>query len=255
MPESTANTPRRARPALLASAIAAATVLAGLAATAGAERAVVLGKTDRTPPPSCPSKPASPCTVSGQVTGFQRVAAGEKGLFRLDQAGRIVAWSVSLGRPDKEERNAFGELAQTEKHGGAPTAGIGILRKESRERYTLKRRSPVVKVGRYYGEKPVITLNDPLRVRAGDIVALTTATWLPNYASGLGQGNVWVASRKPDECNAEDFTPEEFFERTSPHLKEGSTRRYGCEYRGQRILYWAWLAPRRGDGGGGGGEG
>jgi hypothetical protein len=222
-------------------AVLAGSVAIGLVATAGAERAVTLGKTKRTPRPSCPK---DPCLVMGHVTGFQRSAAGKNGLFRPDEPGKIVAWSVDLSKPNKEQRNIFGEAGGTERYGKGPTAGIGILRKKSRGRYELMRRSPIMKMREYYGDQPVITLEKPLRVRAGDIVAVTTATWLPNFAGGLSKRDVWVASRKPDECNAPDI--ETFFEQSHAHLKEGSTRRYGCTYNKARLLYWAYFVPKRG---------
>ena len=238
---------------LLAFAVLVSAIVGGLVATAGAERAVTLGKTKRTPQPNCPGTPSKSCEVMGQVTGFQRSAAGKNGLFKVESRGKIVAWSVDLSKPDKNERNTFNEAGGTPRYGNHPTAGIAIIRKESRERYKLLRRSPILKMSSYYGDKPLITLNKPLGVRPGDIVAVTTATWLPNFASGLSRRDVWVASRKPDECTAPDI--EAFFAQTNPHLKEDSTRRYGCKYEEARLLYWAYFVPNRRDGGGGGGGG
>lgn len=239
-------------PLLLAAvAILVVALVGGLVATAGAERAIVLGKTKRTPSPNCPAAdrpdppPAKSCQVMGQVTGFQRSVTGKKRLFRAKEPGKLVAWSVDLAKPDKEEREIFGEAGGTERWGGSPTAGIGVLRKEGRGRFKLVRRSPILKMNRYYGEKPVITLNRPLRMRKGDIVGITTATWLPNFSvKNVTREDVWVASRKPDECNAPDI--ETFFEQSKPHLKEGSTRRYGCTYNQARLLYWAYFVPKRG---------
>lgn len=238
--------PLRVRLPLLAAAVAvlAGAIAGGLVATAGAERATVLGKTKRTPNPSCPGTAAKSCLVMGQVTGFQRAAAGKNGLFRVRQPGRIVAWSVDLSKPSKSERTAFNEAGGTPRWGKQPTAGIGIIRKVDRGRYKLKRRSPILKMNGYYGQKPVITLNKPLRVRPDDIVAVTTATWLPNFAGGLSRRDIWIASRKPGECSAPDI--DTFFAQSNPHLKEGSTRRYGCKYNRARLLYWAYFVPNRG---------
>ena len=240
--------PRRGRlpVLLLAFAVLVSAIVGGLAATAGAERAITLGKTKRTPQPDNNQ-------VMGQVTGFQRSAAGKNGLFRVEQRGKIVAWSVDLGKPSKEDREVLNEEGGTERYGQRPTAGLAIIRKESRERYKLLRRSPIVRMSEYYGERPVITLEKPLRVRPDDIVAITTPTWLPNFAVEQSRQDVWVASRKSSECEASDI--QEFFAQTNPHLKEGSTRQYGCKYDKARLLYWAYFVPNRRDGGGGGGGG
>lgn len=239
-PLTQADSPLRARlPLLLAALAVLVTAIAGgLVATAGAERAIVLGKTKRTPQPNCPND----CEVMGQVTGFQRSAAGKNGLFRVTERGQIVAWSVDLSKPDKGERNTFNEAGGSERYGNQPTAGVAIIRKESRGKYKLLRRSPILKMNGFYGEQPVITLNKPLRVRPNDIVAVTTATWLPNFASGLSRRDVWVGSRNPDECTAADI--DAFFAQSNPHLKEDSTRRYGCKYDQARLLYWAYFVPK-----------
>ena len=241
-----ATSARRGRlPVLLtALAVLVTAIAGGLIATAGAARSIELGKTKRTPAPECPNN----CEVMGQVTGFQRSAAGKNGLFRVRERGHIVAWSVDLSKPSKDERNTFNEAGGSERYGKRPTAGVAIIRKESRERYKLLRRSPILNMNGFYGERPFITLNKPLRVRPDDIVALTTATWLPNFASGLSNRDIWVASRKPDECTAPDI--DAFFAQTNPHLKDGSTRRYGCKYRNARLLYWAYFVPKGGGGGG-----
>ena len=47
------------------------------------------------------------------------------------------------------------------------------------------------------GNRPVFTLTDPLRVRKGMIVALTTPTWLSNLADyGASNSDAWRASRE-----------------------------------------------------------
>ena len=79
------NRPRRSR-VLAALGFACALALLVAAAWPGAAdsapaRVVVLGKTDATPPPSCPGKIVNnveviPCRVEGHVTGFQAIAGG-----------------------------------------------------------------------------------------------------------------------------------------------------------------------------------
>lgn len=223
---------------------------AGLVSTAGAERAKVLGKSKFTPKPECPSTPSSSCEVTGQVTGFQRSIGGKANVFKAPKDGKIVAWSVDLSKPSKEERDIFGEAAATDEFGKNPTAGISILRKRSNGEFKLMRASPILRVQRYYGKQPIITLRNPLKINEGNIVALTTATWLPAFANRpQSAGDAWVGSRPKKNCTIPDSVPQDqqlewFFDHTRPHRKVGSSRKYACVYPEARILYWAYFSPR-----------
>lgn len=264
-PLTQADSPLRARlPLLLAALAVLVTAIAGgLVATAGAERAIVLGKTKKSPKPNCPTPrdlrndPDPPqsrtdefCQVIGQMTGFQKSTDDKRGLFRAPGAGHIVAWSVDLSKPRKSERDVFGEGGRTDRFGEQPTAGISILQRKQQKKFELKRKSPVLDMHNYYGEQPIITLDKPLPVRKDQIVALTTLTWLPNLAAkDLSRQNTWVASRKTADCNVPQDIPAEdrvdyFFAHTSPHKRVGSERRYECEYERARLMYWAYFVPK-----------
>lgn len=222
----------------------------------------VMGKKNPTPPPSCPTPDRKNvpdflrCSAYGQVTGYQRIVDGKKGLYRIKRSGKIVAWSVRLSRkPGQEELNVFTTHGGSPRYGNGPTAGLSIIRRTKSGKFRLKRKSPIVRVGQFYGEQPIFTLERPLKVRKGDIVALTTATWLTNFAIKdakrnrlLGRNNVWVASRAKKNCTVPNSVPVEdraqwFFDHTNPHTKLGSERGYGCVYDRARLLYWAWFVP------------
>jgi hypothetical protein len=259
--------PARKRSRLPAVAGAAAVLSVVVAASALGERADVMGKTKRTPKPNCPG---TSCEVNGQVTGFQRSVDGEKGLFRARKNGRIVAWGVDLSKPSKSERNFFGKLSATNAFGEKPTAGISILSRAGNERYRLVRKSPIMAMNNYYGESPIITLRDPLRIKKGQVVALTTISWLPNFAASIEGGrrisrkNAWLGSRThkdfPRPANGgkkscaippnvpDDRAAKYFFNHSSPQKKVGSERKYGCEYTGARLMYYAYFQPNRSGG-------
>jgi hypothetical protein len=242
-------------------ALLAAVVTTGLVSSAIAERARVLGNSPRMQKPNCPGD----CEVNGHVTGFQRAVDGKKNLFKVPKKGRIVAWGLDLSKPSKEQRDVFGELSAVGRFGGKPTAGISILGKRANQKYRLARKSPVLPVQSYLGESPTFTLNDPLKVTKGQIVALTTVTWLPNFVSNtperpVSRRNIWVGSRTqrnwPDSSpgNGErncDFPPgvpdadkpEYYFSHSSPQKKVGSERKYGCVYRNARLMYYAYFVP------------
>ena len=238
-------------PALAIAALALAAIVAGaIAGAASAERATVFGQTRSSPPPSCSEGSSSECQITGQVTGYQRSINGGRNPFRARRDGRIVAWSVDLAKPSAEERDIFGEAARTDEFGKAPTAGISILRKKGGQEFRLQRSSPIMRVQSHYGDEPIFTLSEPLRIKKGNIVALTTATWLPAFAfQGQRADDVWVASRGKRNCEVPANVPAEdrldyFFAHTRPHRNVGSTRKYACSYDRARLLYKAYFVPK-----------
>lgn len=258
------HSPKRPRRVAASLALAAALAVAITAvAAAGGRDATVIGRTPSAPKPACPTPnvdnpPAQKaCQVMGRVTGFQISADGRKNPFRVRRSGRIVAWSVDLSRPNKDERAFFAEELS---NSGPPKAGLAILKRKANGAYKLLKKTPPVDLAPHYGERPIFTLADPLRVRNGVVVALTTPTWIPNLGiDGASRADRWRASRDPGECGDEARdTPSEneadLLERSRPQLKVGGKRRYACQYRGARLLYWAYLAPSGRGGGGGGGD-
>jgi hypothetical protein len=244
--ELTAGRRRRARQALAFAALCAALVGLSLVSLAGAQNATVLGKTKRTPKPACPNRQQPEnCEVVGRVTGFPLVASGEKRPFKVRRNGRIVAWAVDLSRPTKAQRNGVGTLFRSNRFGKVPTARLAVIRHRKRHRYRLLRQSPTVRLSGALGQKQLITLDRPLRVRRGQIVALTYPTWAPNFAhNGLStRRNRWRASRSRRACAPKSGDPSDiraFARNSRPQRKIGGTRGYGCDYTGARLLYWAY---------------
>ena len=88
--------------------------------------------------------------------------------------------------------------------------------------FKLVKQSPVVQLSSVLGNRPVFTLTDPLRVRKGMIVALTTPTWLSNLADyGANNSDAWRASREEGQCLSE----QDLLERSRPQQKVGGKRR------------------------------
>jgi hypothetical protein len=239
-------------------ALAAAVVAVGASSQeADASRARVLGKTKKTPQPNCPTakrfrRPGAPapplrksCQVLARVTGFQVKGDGRGALFQMPRKGKIVAWSVDLSRPTKEERRGLGQIAGTEKLGGGAFAQLSILRRlGGGNKYKLTKETPRVKLRPYLGKTPVFTLERPLTVKRGRIIAITTPTWAPMLAAGRGSpSDKWRASRNRGECSGTPRNPNLVINTTRAHKKVGSTRRYGCRY-DDRLTYWAYIAPR-----------
>ena len=206
------------RPRIVAAALGALAACAWLAilathggaATAKREAPVVLGQTASQPRPNCPTPkgdaiPADKqCQAMGRVTGFQTSADGRHNPYKVRQSGRIVAWALDLSRPSRKERKFFEEALSKS---GPPTARLSILKPKGNAMYKLVKQSPVVKLQPVLGNKPVFTLSDPLKVKKGLIVALTTPTWVSNLADhGASDSDQWVASREKGQClDSEDL--------------------------------------------------
>jgi hypothetical protein len=243
--DATRTTSRRAtiEIAALLTLLGFATVIALAARDADAKSAKVLGKTKKTPKSPCPG---DACRIVVSVTGLQTVAEGEKGVFKVPSNGHLVAWSVSLGKVNyKEQPNLVDTLNEDY---GDIKARLSVLKPKKRHRYKLTKQTPKVQLESRLGETPIYTLRKPLKVKKGLRLGLTVPGWISAFSLGLDRDdNQWVASRNEGECaegQAKDAKPQQ---------KKGSVREYGCRFKGERLLYWAWFVPS-GKGGKGDGQ-
>lgn len=210
---------------------AAPVVLACLALASPAQaRIAELGPTAQPATPSCPAKP---CLAVARTTGFQAKVGAERAPFAVPAAGKIVAWSITLSKPNRKQRAYFNRT-----FGGKASAGITVLRPTERLYAKTISASPVRKLHRYFDDTVQFPLDRSLRVRKGDVVALSVPTWAPALAVGFGNDTSWRASRPEDKC---DDT-----EAQSVQTKAGTTTRYRCLYRTARLTYSVTLitSPR-----------
>jgi len=213
-------------------------------ASGRADNVKKIGKTAHTPRPSCPSPsgsfpPKKGCQALGEVTGFQKKADGKKNLMQVPAQGKIVGWSVDLAKPDKKERDFFERVLGENAADGAPTARIALLSKADGKKYRLRAQSPRMNLNGLLGEEQTFTLNNPITAQKKWIVALTTPTWVPNFAHDYGGSDRWMASRTRKRCDGQ----KNLTEHSSPHTGVGSTRVYACTYNDARLLYWAYFVP------------
>jgi hypothetical protein len=217
-------------------AIVGLLALAGLVLAIGPGRAtaapkmVVLGAAA----PANPSCPES-CQAVGKTTGFQTSIGATKNPFAVPYPGRVVAWSIKLSAPRQNQVDFFRDF-----YGGEPMARLSVLKpirklvKQGKPIYRLKSQSPVEQLGPFLGTTTTFTLQAPLKVNAGQVIALTIPTWAPAFAVGQTGSTAWRASRKKTACNdAEQIkvgTPQEAL---------GADRAYGCQYKTARLLYSA----------------
>jgi hypothetical protein len=232
--QQTAPKPKPHAVAILAVALAVLFVILGLRAqSASSLAATQLGQTAKTPAPLCPKN----CLATGTVTGFQVTANGEKSPFSVPGNGHIVAWSVTLAAPEPSQTADFNSKFENKRFDAA-VARLAILKPQGKSKYKLTKQTPPVELANEFGTKPVFTLGKPLRVKKGQRVALTLPTWAPLYVNNLDpDGNEWVASRSPKKCDVDELLD------AKPHQKLGSTRKYGCRFSGERLLYKAYFVP------------
>lgn len=272
-----APTRKTTRTRALAAALAVACLLAGLVATA--ERAdsaplriLILGKTQNTPQPDCPGKyqivaglteTLKPCLGDGHLTAFQVSADGVTQPTKVPFSGKVVSWSVSLGKPSRRsteenpssdgiyrlnELGFFNELLDK-----PAQARIAILRpvlRADRKTFKMVRQSPVQVLNPYFGTSPQFVLENPLSVVKDQIVAITIPTWAPILSTTEPSSSLWRASRKNGSCfypeNAEFEQLRAFVDKSFPQQKVGSDKEYTCTYEAQRLLYTATLIRKPG---------
>lgn len=273
MKTATQSLPARSR-AILAVAFGAF-LIAALVVSISTERAasaplrvVILGKTTGAPQPLCPGKyedqlqsdgttasvPIVECLTEGHMTGFQIQAAGVNQPFKAPFDGKIVSWSISLGRPsnhstqsnpDSDGLYQINELSFFNQLLGKPsTARIGILReiqRADRKTFKMVRQSPVEILNPYFGTTPQFVLDHPLTIVRDQVVAITIPTWAPLFAKTVSNSDTYRASRiKPDCTGAASITG------GRPQQKVGSQKIYTCTYVANRLLYTATLVKKPG---------
>jgi hypothetical protein len=216
---------KRTYSAILAS-IALVLVLPAVAPATIAEVGVI----PTTTPATVPSCPASPCLAVSRTTGFQVKVATNTTLMDAPKAGSVVAWTITLGKPNATQIKFFNA-----NEGGPAEAGVAVLRAEKKPNLTYKliASSPMVKLEKYFGKTVQFPLETTIKVRKGDIIALTVPTWAPSLALGFGKDTSWRASREKKQCSSTSSQ--------STQTSIGSAVQYFCLYQTARLTYSATL--------------
>ena len=147
-----------------------------------------------TSPETVPSCPGSPCLAVSRTTGFQVKVGTTHNPVAAPRAGTVVAWSIDLGKPNATQIKFFNA-----NEGGPSTAGIAILRPQTKPNLTYKliAQSPLVKLEPYFGKTAQFPLETTLQVKKGDVIALTVPSWAPALGPGLHERD--LLARQPPE--------------------------------------------------------
>ncbi len=226
---------KRRRRAKRASVRRSAPRTARAATTASAAATSTTTTTTTTETTSTSSASAeAPCLAVSRTTGFQVKVATLSNPFVLPRSGRIVAWTIELGRPTASQIKFFDT-----NEGGAAEAGIAILHPEKASKtvpkltYKLVAQSPLVQLEPYFGLTVQFPLMSTLEAEKGDVVALTVPTWAPALALGFEKNTSWRASRPSKQCSVTNTQ--------TAHIKIGKLRQYECLYQTARLTYSATL--------------
>lgn len=197
------------------------------------------GETSNFTAPPCDN--AATCQVLTRVSVFQLKVGKRANVSRVAASGRLVAYTVNLPSVKPEFFKSFNDTYR-----GQPTVRISVLRRtpqkgKSKYNYKLIAQSPRLNVKNYLGSTPSFVLPKPLTVRKGDLIGLTTDTWMPGFVvRPEDQTSTWRASRPRGKCSSKgtDLTN---LTTARMHEKIGEVRQYNCGFVGARVLYHATI--------------
>jgi hypothetical protein len=197
-------------------------------------RIIELGSVADAATPSCP---ADPCEAAVRVTALQgRAAGGPKNPYYIRRDGQIVAFTVRLSEPSAEQIDFFND-----NFGSPAQVRLSVLRRgdtrRTRLNYRLISQSELFEVDSYLGSAPTFVLDEPLRVKKTNWIAITVPTWAPIFANNLGRSDWWRSSRAKNSCDP----PRSLRQFALQDLREVNV--FGCTYSGARLLYTATYVP------------
>ena len=172
---------------------------------------------------ACPAN----CVVVAKVTGFQSKIGETLAPMTVPKSGRIVAWTITLGKPDKKQIAFF----ETDSGLGASEAHFTILKPDKKGLISqVVTQGPSQALGGYFGKTIQFPLETSIPVRKGNVIALTSNSWAPVMAVNQPATTSWRASRPKAKCNdtqGRDYAQARPKQRT----------KYACLYRGVQLLY------------------
>src|SRR3954462_9283674 len=135
----------------------AALVAALVTAAPASAKIVEVGRTD-----AAPACPASPCLAVSRTTGYQIKVADERGSVAVPEDGKIVAWTIALGKPTTEQVAFFDKGL-----GGPASARITVLRPGKTLFSRVVSQSPIQPLSTFFGQTVQFPLGRALNVKKG----------------------------------------------------------------------------------------
>ena len=110
---------------------------------------------------------------------------------------------------------------------------VTVLNPRSKLRSRVAAQSEAFKVTDYFGTTVQFALAKSIPVKKGQIIAITSKTWAPILAVGLGSDTSWRASREKGTC--QDSVQQ------VAQVKDNQLAQYYCLYRTARLNYSATM--------------
>lgn len=211
--------------ASLTSALLALAVALLLPAVAQAKITELGGLTDGVVG-SCPTN----CQAVSRTTGYQAKVGPFRTLYRAPANGRIVAWSLALGKPTSKQIAFFNDHL-----GGAAKAALVVLDPGRKLVQTVVRKGPLQTLRGYFGTTVQFPLIKTLRIKKGQFIGINVPTWVPALQVSLGADTSWRSSRGTDACG--DTATQ------SAMLGSRVRASFRCLYRTARLTYSATFIP------------
>jgi hypothetical protein len=203
---------------LVATAIAAAVAVPAAASAKVTE----LGALADSVAPQCPGE----CQALARMTGYQAKVGPDRELYQAPADGRIVAWTIALGKPTAKDAAVFAE-----RYGKVPQAAVVVLDAGPKLSRTVVAKSSLQDLTPYLGSTVQFPLVNTLPIKKGQYVALTVPTWAPAMQINLGADTSWRSSRDATDCLTTTTQFGLLGKRTSAFFR--------CLYKGVRMTYSA----------------
>jgi hypothetical protein len=202
--------------------VAAALVASAAVAAVASAKVTEMGTLSGAVRPGCPFV----CQALTRSTGYQAKVGPDRGLYQAPADGRIVAWTIALGKPTAKDVAIF-----RQRYGGDPLAAIVVLDPGKKLSRTVVAKAPVQRLSDLLGQTVEFPLVRTLAIKKGQYVALTVPTWAPALQTGLGTDTSWRSSRDPVKCL--DTTTQFGL------LGSRASAFFRCLYKGVRMTYSA----------------
>jgi hypothetical protein len=171
---------------------------------------------------ACPDN----CQAVSRTTGYQAKVGPDRTLYQAPADGRIVAWTIALGKPGPKQTAFF-----TERLGGESQAAVVVLSPNKKLVRDVVAKAPLRTLTDYFGQTVQFPLEQTLPIKKGQYVGLTVPSWAPALQVGLPSDTSWRASRAAEGCGD-----------TSTQSALVGTRRsvaFACLFKTARLAYSA----------------
>lgn len=202
-------------------------LVAALALPAAASAKITeLGAMEDSVRGSCPKN----CQAVSRTTGYQAKVGPDRSLYRAPADGRIVAWTIALGKPGPKQTAFF-----TQRLGGAAEAAVVVLDPGAKLAQRAVAKAPLMELTDYFGESVQFPLERSLRIKKGQFIGLSVPTWAPALQIGLGADTSWRSSRAARSCSDTATQTALIGRRTATSFR--------CLYKTARLTYSATFIP------------